>query len=167
MGGARRPPIRAPACLAPFLRRVLLRYVIARCGERGLDPATSRDRPKEKARQPKPYATPIPIAKHGSTSVRQPGAVVAKAWGRCREGCERMTDERRFEELLSEFKRVGVDLDSFPAGIGVHRDDALRILRSLPDGAGPGAFLSRVRQEQRATEQRATARRDGGDALSA
>ena len=78
-----------------------------------------------------------------------------------------MTDERRFEELLSEFKRVGVDLDSFPAGIGVHRDDALRILRALPDGAGPGAFLSRVRQEQQATEQRVTARRDGGDALSA
>ena len=74
-----------------------------------------------------------------------------------------MTDERRFEELLSEFKRVGVDLNSFPAGIGVHRDDALRILRSLPDGAGPGAFLSRVRHEQQATAARA----DGGDALSA
>lgn len=63
----------------------------------------------------------------------------------------RMTDERRFEELLSEFKRVGVDLDSFPAGIGVHRDVALRILRSLPDDAGPAAFLGRVRQEQQAT----------------
>jgi hypothetical protein len=74
----------------------------------------------------------------------------------------RMTDERRFEELLSEFTRVGVDLDSFPAGIGVHRDDALRILRSLPDGAGPAAFLSRVRQEQH------TAARSGdGDAFSA
>jgi len=59
----------------------------------------------------------------------------------------RMTDERRFEELLSEFTRVGVDLDSFPAGIGVHREDALRILRSLPDGAGPAAFLTRVREE--------------------
>jgi hypothetical protein len=55
-----------------------------------------------------------------------------------------------------------VDLDSFPAGIGVHRDDALRILRSLPDGAGPGAFLSRVRHEQQAPS-----RADGGDALSA
>ena len=60
----------------------------------------------------------------------------------------RMTDERRFEELLAEFTRVGVDLDSFPAGIGVQRDDALRILRSLSDGAGPGAFLSRVRQRR-------------------
>ena len=74
-----------------------------------------------------------------------------------------VTDERRFEELLSEFKRVGVDLNSFPAGIGVHRDDALRILRSLPDGAGPGAFLSRVRHEQQATVARADG---GGDAFS-
>jgi len=75
-----------------------------------------------------------------------------------------VTDERRFEELLSEFKRVGVDLNSFPAGIGVHRDDALRILRSLPDGAGPGAFLSRVRHEQQATAARVDG---GGDAFSA
>jgi len=76
----------------------------------------------------------------------------------------RMTDERRFEELLFEFKRVGVDLNSFPAGIGVHRDDALRILRSLPDDAGPAAFLSRVRHEQQATARSgdtlATADRD-------
>jgi hypothetical protein len=74
----------------------------------------------------------------------------------------RMTDERRFEELLAEFTRVGVDLDSFPAGIGVHREDALRILRSLPDGAGPAAFLSRVRMEQHSS-----ARNGGGDAFSA
>ena len=74
----------------------------------------------------------------------------------------RMTDERRFEELLSEFKRVGVDLDSFPAGITVLREDALRILRSLPDDAGPAAFLSRVRQEQQTI-----ARPDDGEALSA
>ena len=44
----------------------------------------------------------------------------------------RMTDERRFEELLAEFTRVGVDLDSFPAGIGVHREDALRIPARFP-----------------------------------
>ena len=59
-----------------------------------------------------------------------------------------MTDERRFDELLAEFERVGVDLNSFPAGIDVHRDAAMRILRSLPDGAGPAAFLARVREEQ-------------------
>ena len=58
-----------------------------------------------------------------------------------------MTDERRFEEMLAEFKRVGVDLDGFPAGLTIHREDAMRILRELPDDAGPAAFLSRVRQE--------------------
>ena len=57
-----------------------------------------------------------------------------------------MTDERRFEELLSEFTRVGVDLDSFPAGLTVSREEALDILRSLPADAGPAAFLARVRE---------------------
>lgn len=59
-----------------------------------------------------------------------------------------MTDERRFDELLAEFERVGVDPDSFPAGIDVHPDAAMRILRALPDGAGPAAFLAGVREEQ-------------------
>jgi hypothetical protein len=59
-----------------------------------------------------------------------------------------MTDERRFEELLAEFERVGVDLNSFPAGITVRREEAMRILKSLPDAAGPAAFLARIREEQ-------------------
>ena len=59
-----------------------------------------------------------------------------------------MTDERRFEELLTEFQRVGVDLHSFPAGITVRRDEAMRILQSLPDDAGPAAFLARIREVQ-------------------
>jgi hypothetical protein len=59
-----------------------------------------------------------------------------------------MTDERRFEELLAEFERVGVDLHSFPAGITVQREEAMRILQSLPDKAGPAAFLARIREEQ-------------------
>jgi hypothetical protein len=57
-----------------------------------------------------------------------------------------MTDERRFDELLVEFERIGVDPNSFPAGITMRPDDALRILRSMPDDAGPGAFLARVRE---------------------
>ena len=73
-----------------------------------------------------------------------------------------MTDERRFEELLAEFRRVGVDLDGFPAGITIRREEAMRILRDLPDGAGPAAFLSRVR-----LEQQATAARSSEDELSA
>ncbi len=59
-----------------------------------------------------------------------------------------MTHERRFEELLEEFERIGVDPNSFPAGITVRRDDALRVLRGLPTGAGPAAFLAAVREEQ-------------------
>ena len=58
-----------------------------------------------------------------------------------------MTDERRFEELLTEFERVGVDANNFPAGLGVRREDALRILKTLPDGAGPAAFLNRIRND--------------------
>lgn len=75
-----------------------------------------------------------------------------------------MTDERRFEELLTEFERVGVDLHSFPAGIGVRREDALRILRTLPDGAGPAAFLTRVRQDSPSTGiPISVSRRDTGE----
>ena len=59
-----------------------------------------------------------------------------------------MTHEERFEELLEEFERIGVDPNSFPAGITVRRDDALRVLRTLPDGAGPAAFLAAIRVEQ-------------------
>ena len=70
-----------------------------------------------------------------------------------------MTDDRRFQEMLAEFKRVGVDLDRFPAGITVRREDAMRLLRELPDGAGPGAFLGRVRSDL----QEIAAREDGED----
>jgi hypothetical protein len=73
-----------------------------------------------------------------------------------------MTDERRFEELLTEFRRVGVDLDGFPAGLTIRRDVAMRILRELPDDAGPAAFLGRVRQELHET----AGMRSGGDELS-
>jgi hypothetical protein len=59
-----------------------------------------------------------------------------------------MTDERRFEELLAEFERVGVDLNSFPAGITMRREEAMFILKSLPDDAGPAAFLARIREVQ-------------------
>jgi hypothetical protein len=59
-----------------------------------------------------------------------------------------MTNERRFDELLAEFERVGVDLNSFPVGIDVSREDAMRILQSLPDCAGPAAFLAKLRQQQ-------------------
>lgn len=75
-----------------------------------------------------------------------------------------MTDERRFEEMLAEFKRVGVDLDGFPAGLTIRREDAMRILRELPDDAGPAAFLARVRTAMHAG---ASGSSSGSDNLSA
>jgi hypothetical protein len=49
--------------------------------------------------------------------------------------------------LVEELKRVGVDADNMVAGLSARADEAIRALRSLPDGAGPAAFLARLRQE--------------------
>jgi hypothetical protein len=57
-----------------------------------------------------------------------------------------MTDDRGLRELLSEFERVGVDPNTVSAGIAVPTAEAVRILRSLPDNAGPAAFLARLRE---------------------
>ena len=57
-----------------------------------------------------------------------------------------MADEQTFEVLLTEFRRVGVDPDTFSAMLAVRPEDALRALRSLPDGAGATAFLRELRQ---------------------
>ena len=59
-----------------------------------------------------------------------------------------MTDERRFSELWLEMERVGIDPHAFPAGVDVSHELAVRILRVLPDGAGPAAFLTAIREEQ-------------------
>jgi hypothetical protein len=60
-----------------------------------------------------------------------------------------MTDERDLTELMAEMERVGVDPHSFPAGVDVSREDALRALATLENGAGPSAFLAAIRGEQR------------------
>jgi len=57
-----------------------------------------------------------------------------------------LADERTFEILLSEFRRVGVDPDTFSAMLALRPEDALRALRSLPDAAGPSAFLAQLRK---------------------
>lgn len=57
-----------------------------------------------------------------------------------------MTDFRHFEQLLAEFTRVGVDPDTFSAVLAVRPEDALRAMRELPDGAGPAAFLAKLRE---------------------
>lgn len=57
-----------------------------------------------------------------------------------------MADERTFEVLLNEFRRVGVDPDTFSAMLALRPEDAMRALRALPDGAGPSAFLAQLRK---------------------
>ena len=56
-----------------------------------------------------------------------------------------MSRSDRFEHLLEEFQRVGVDPNTVSAGLAIAEQDVLRALASLPDGAGPEAFLSRLR----------------------
>ncbi|HSQ29530.1 MAG TPA: hypothetical protein VLN49_06765 [Gemmatimonadaceae bacterium] len=56
-----------------------------------------------------------------------------------------MSQTKRFENLLNEFQRVGVDPNTISAGLAVRQEDALRALKALPDGAGPAAFLSQLR----------------------
>lgn len=58
-----------------------------------------------------------------------------------------MADGQTFEELLSEFRRVGVDPDTFSAMLALRPEDALRALRALGDNAGPTAFLTKLRQQ--------------------
>jgi hypothetical protein len=62
-----------------------------------------------------------------------------------REG--NVADEQTFDELLAEFRRVGVDPDTFSAMLALRPEDALRALRALPDAAGPTAFLAKLRQQ--------------------
>ena len=57
-----------------------------------------------------------------------------------------MSQIERFAHLLRELERVGVDPNTISAGLSVSEEDVLRALRSLPDGAGPAAFLSQLRQ---------------------
>lgn len=57
-----------------------------------------------------------------------------------------MSDERQLDQLLAELQRVGVDPNTLSAGLAIRHDQALRLLRQLPDGAGPAAFLSHLRQ---------------------
>ena len=56
-----------------------------------------------------------------------------------------MSQAERFEQLLREFERVGVDPNALSAGLAVSEEEVRRALAALPDGAGPAAFLSRLR----------------------
>lgn len=56
-----------------------------------------------------------------------------------------MAHAERFEHLLHEFERVGVDPNTISAGLAVREEDVLRALAALADNAGPEAFLSQLR----------------------
>jgi hypothetical protein len=56
-----------------------------------------------------------------------------------------MSQAEQFEYLLRELERVGVDPNTVSAGLNVRPEDALRALAELPNGAGPEAFLARLR----------------------
>ena len=66
-----------------------------------------------------------------------------------------MSQTERFAQLLREFERVGVDPNTFSAGLNVSESDALRALSALPDDAGPSAFLAKLRvvMQEPAVEQ--------------
>lgn len=61
------------------------------------------------------------------------------------EAC--VADEQKLKQLFSELQRVGVDPNTLSAVLGVRSEEALRVLGALPDGAGPSAFLARLRQD--------------------
>lgn len=56
-----------------------------------------------------------------------------------------MSQAERFANLLRELERVGVDPNTISAGLAVSEEDVMRALASLPDDAGPSAFLSQLR----------------------
>lgn len=79
----------------------------------------------------------------GGLNEQRPGCPNVTQCRRLPEG--RMSQAERFADLLREFERVGVDPNTISAGLAVRRDDVLRALAALPDGAGPAAFLSQLR----------------------
>lgn len=56
-----------------------------------------------------------------------------------------MANQQTFELLRLEFRRVGVDPDTFSAMLAQRPEDALRALQALPDSAGSAAFLTQLR----------------------
>jgi hypothetical protein len=68
-----------------------------------------------------------------------------------------VADDQTFEVLLKEFRRVGVDPDTFSAMLALRPEEALRALRMLPDNAGPSAFLGQLRKNGHAVAEPAPA----------
>jgi hypothetical protein len=58
-----------------------------------------------------------------------------------------MPNAELLRQLLAELARVGVDGDHMVAGLSSRSEEALRALRTLPDGAGAAAFLAELRNQ--------------------
>lgn len=58
-----------------------------------------------------------------------------------------MANEQTFDVLLREFRRVGVDPDTFSAMLALRPEDALRALQVLPENAGATAFIAQLRKK--------------------
>ena len=56
-----------------------------------------------------------------------------------------MANQQTFDLLRQEFRRVGVDPDTFSAVLAQRPEDALQALQALPDSAGSTAFLVKLR----------------------
>lgn len=78
-----------------------------------------------------------------------------------------MTQGKQLEELMREFERVGVDPNTISAGLAVSQEDAMRTLRQLPTGAGPAAFLKRLRANGVVEQPDVHDRREDADRASA
>jgi hypothetical protein len=58
-----------------------------------------------------------------------------------------VANEQTFDVLLKEFRRVGVDPDTFSAMLALRPEDALRALQVLPENAGATAFIAQLRKK--------------------
>jgi len=56
-----------------------------------------------------------------------------------------LANDQTFDVLLQEFRRVGVDPDTFSATLAMRPEEALRALQALPDSAGSAAFEAQLR----------------------
>jgi hypothetical protein len=57
-----------------------------------------------------------------------------------------VANDQTFDVLLQEFRRVGVDPDTFSAMLALRPEDALRALKVLPENAGATAFIAQLRK---------------------
>jgi hypothetical protein len=67
-----------------------------------------------------------------------------------------VANDQTFDVLLQEFRRVGVDPDTFSALLALRPEDALRALKVLPENAGATAFIAQLRKNGHAASASAS-----------